>query len=137
MSIETTPHYDDVYKAMADAHRRRIVSALTQRSMVAGELASLVQLAPNALSFHLKWLRSAGVISMRREGRYLRYRANAPVLQAWQTHVTGAFRLAAAPEFEPVGLSQMRPAPLEPPRQQAAETRVDLPEHEPLPTELL
>ena len=137
MSGETTLHYDDVYKAMADDHRRRIVAALTRRSMVAGELASLVQLAPNALSFHLKWLRSAGMISMRREGRYLRYRANEPVLQAWQSHVTGAFRLAAPPEFDPIERPAMPGPSSEPPLRPIVEPATDLPQQEPLPTELL
>lgn len=83
--------YDDIFKAMADPHRREILSSLTHGPMVAGELARQVQLAPNALSFHLKWLRSAGLVSMRREGRFLRYAANRAAVTDWQAHVTQSF----------------------------------------------
>ena len=59
---------------------------------MAGDLARRVGLAPNALSFHLKWLRSAGLIDMKRSGRHLWYHLNAPRLSAWQDHVNSSFR---------------------------------------------
>jgi DNA-binding transcriptional ArsR family regulator len=79
--------YDEVFKALADPHRRRIVSALMRRSMVAGELASLARLAPNAASFHLKWLKSAGLVTVHREGRFLRYQLDAEALWGWRAHL--------------------------------------------------
>ena len=79
--------YDDMFKALADGHRRQIVAALRRGPKVAGELARLVGLAPNAVSFHLKWLRSAGLVSVRREGRYLRYHGNERALADWQARV--------------------------------------------------
>lgn len=84
--------YDDLYKALADEHRREIVTALCEQPVVAGDLARRVGLAPNALSFHLKWLRSAGLIDMQRRGRHLWYHLNAPKLSAWQDHVNSSFR---------------------------------------------
>lgn len=44
--------------------------------MVAGELASSLDLAANTLSFHLKAMLHAGLLSVTQEGRFLRYRAN-------------------------------------------------------------
>lgn len=84
--------YDELYKALADEHRREIVTALCEQPVVAGELARRVGLAPNALSFHLKWLRSAGLIGMQRRGRHLWYHLNGAALDTWRQHVNAAFR---------------------------------------------
>ena len=43
---------------------------------VAGELSSALDIAPSNLSFHLKALSHADMVSARAEGRFLRYRAN-------------------------------------------------------------
>jgi DNA-binding transcriptional ArsR family regulator len=83
--------HDAIYKAMADEHRRTILMTLCREPLVAGELAQLVGLAPNALSFHLKWLKSAGLVSVDREGRFLRYRANPNLLSEWARHILSTF----------------------------------------------
>lgn len=83
--------HDAIYKAMADEHRRKILMTLCRESLVAGELAQLVGLAPNALSFHLKWLKSAGLVSVDREGRFLRYHANPDLLSEWARHIQSTF----------------------------------------------
>lgn len=82
---------DAVFRAMADSSRRRILSALCRGPQVAGELGRLVGLAPNAVSFHLKWLKAADLITSRREGKYLWYEANGELLADWKTHVKSAF----------------------------------------------
>ncbi len=87
---------DRVFKALADESRRNILSALCREPMVAGELGRLVGLAPNAVSFHLKELKSADLVSIRREGRYLRYQINAVVLADWLMHVREVFEHSAA-----------------------------------------
>ncbi len=98
---------EDVFKALAEGHRRRILSALCAGPMVAGELGRLVGLAPNAVSFHLKWLREAGLVSVQRQGRCLRYHANAAALAEWQTHVESLFATATA--SGPAGGMRMAP----------------------------
>lgn len=81
----------DVFRALADAHRRRILSALCGKPMVAGDLGRLVRLAPNAVSFHLKELREAGLVRVEREGRFLRYHADSDVLNQWRSRVEELF----------------------------------------------
>ena len=44
--------------------------------VAAGDIARELDLAPNALSFHLKDLAHVGLIASRQEGRYLIYSAN-------------------------------------------------------------
>lgn len=48
--------------------------------MVAGELATALAVAPNTLSFHLKAMLGADLLSVAQEGRFLRYRANIPLM---------------------------------------------------------
>lgn len=46
--------------------------------LAAGDIARALELAPNALSFHLKDLAFAGLVSSRNVGRYVIYGANFP-----------------------------------------------------------
>ncbi len=47
---------------------------------VAGELAKELNIAPNSVSFHLKALLAAQLVSVQQEGRFQRYRANIPLM---------------------------------------------------------
>lgn len=56
--------------------------------LVAGEIAAALELPPTNLSFHLKALAQAGLVTASQEGRFLRYRANLSLmveLIAWLT----------------------------------------------------
>lgn len=44
--------------------------------MVAGEIAATLNVPPTNLSFHLKALTQAGLLTVEQEGRFQRYRAN-------------------------------------------------------------
>ncbi|EQB2597945.1 ArsR/SmtB family transcription factor [Aeromonas salmonicida] len=55
---------------------------------VAGELSSSLDIAPNTLSFHLKAMLHAGLLSVEQEGRFLRYRANIPLMLALISYLT-------------------------------------------------
>jgi DNA-binding transcriptional ArsR family regulator len=43
--------------------------------MAAGEIASILKLAPNTLTFHFDRLKGAGLVTVRREGRSMIYAA--------------------------------------------------------------
>ena len=67
----------DVYKALADPTRRKILDELTERSgqtlfELCSRLATKHQLASSrqAISQHLEVLEDVGVVETRREGRY-------------------------------------------------------------------
>jgi DNA-binding transcriptional ArsR family regulator len=67
----------DVFKALADPTRRRILDELTERNgqtlfEICSRLATKHQLASSrqAVSQHLELLESAGLIETKREGRY-------------------------------------------------------------------
>lgn len=126
-------HDDDIYKALADVHRRRIVSALCLEPRVAGDLGKLVGLAPNAVSFHLKVLQHAHLVVVRREGRFLRYHVNEPVLRDWQKRITGLF--SGSPAYDALASTKPRPSGDDSPAPQPPDAVNESEDR--LPTELL
>ncbi|PKG40925.1 ArsR/SmtB family transcription factor [Psychromonas sp. Urea-02u-13] len=58
----------------------RLLVKAGNQGKVAGELAQLLEVAPNTLSFHLKAMLHSNLVSVTKEGRYLRYRANLPMM---------------------------------------------------------
>lgn len=56
------------------------LSAMGTKGMIAGDLAKQLGLAPNNLSFHLKTLSQAQLITSLQEGRFVRYYANLPLM---------------------------------------------------------
>ncbi len=54
----------------------RLLVKLGPEGMVAGDIATTLGLPPTNLSFHLKALSHAGLVTAEQEGRYQRYRAN-------------------------------------------------------------
>ncbi|NLC24126.1 MAG: helix-turn-helix transcriptional regulator [Oxalobacter sp.] len=48
--------------------------------LVAGQIARQLDIPSTNLSFHLKAIMHAGLVSMEKEGRFVRYRANIPLM---------------------------------------------------------
>lgn len=63
----------EVLKALADDNRARIVLALQGRALCVCQIVELVQLATSTVSEHLMILKQAGVVSARKEGRWVYY----------------------------------------------------------------
>ncbi|KRM71725.1 autorepressor SdpR family transcription factor [Lacticaseibacillus brantae] len=68
-------------KAIADPIRRRILELLRTRSYSAGELAAQFDLQQATISYHLKLLKQAGLISERRDKNFIYYDLNASVFE--------------------------------------------------------
>jgi DNA-binding transcriptional ArsR family regulator len=66
----------DIYKAIADPTRRRILDLLAECERPVGELAAPFRMSQPAISQHLRVLREAGLVRERRVGRERRYRLN-------------------------------------------------------------
>ncbi|MEO3986881.1 ArsR/SmtB family transcription factor [Plesiomonas shigelloides] len=77
------PTATKVFESLASGIRLDVWRLLVKaglNGMVAGQLATELDLAPNTLSFHLKAMLHAGLVSVEQEGRFLRYRANIPLM---------------------------------------------------------
>lgn len=66
---------DELLRATASRHRRRILYEVWDRERGAGELAEELGLAPASVSEHLKVLRKTGLVTMRIDRTYRLYRA--------------------------------------------------------------
>jgi DNA-binding transcriptional ArsR family regulator len=72
----------DVFNAIAEPRRRRIVDALASgRAHAVGELVKALRMTQPAVSKHLGVLRRVGVVSAHKHGRHRLYRLNAEELK--------------------------------------------------------
>jgi DNA-binding transcriptional ArsR family regulator len=62
-----------ILKAMADPVRARILYALTQEALCVCELATLLDMSLPAVSHHLKLLTTAGMLRVRKQGKFACY----------------------------------------------------------------
>jgi len=72
-----------IFESLSSGWRLEAFRLLVRKGpegMVAGDIAAALDLAPSSLSFHLKALAHAGMVSVEQEGRFLRYRANLPLM---------------------------------------------------------
>ncbi|MER5545980.1 metalloregulator ArsR/SmtB family transcription factor [Streptomyces sp. NPDC002589] len=71
-----------VLKAVADPSRYRLLWALSERELPVSRLAELIEAHVAATSQHLSKLRAAGLVTSRREGTRIFYRATGPRVRA-------------------------------------------------------
>ncbi|WP_428935153.1 ArsR/SmtB family transcription factor [Streptomyces sp. ACT015] len=71
-----------VLKAVADPSRYRLLWALSERELPVSRLAELIGAHVAATSQHLAKLRAAGLVSSRRDGTRIFYRAAGPQARA-------------------------------------------------------
>ncbi|TFH87774.1 transcriptional regulator [Billgrantia azerbaijanica] len=79
--------------ALAHPVRLAVVRRLVEAGppgLTAGQLGEPLDVSPNTLSFHLQKLTQAGLVTSRREGQYIRYRARFDELLDLVDHLVGA-----------------------------------------------
>jgi DNA-binding transcriptional ArsR family regulator len=76
----------EVFEALADPTRRRIVELLARRERSAGQVAAQFDVSRPAISRHLRVLREAGVVDVREVAQQRIYRLDTRTLhraEAW------------------------------------------------------
>lgn len=71
--------------ALAQTTRLRVFRAIVgagPHGLQPGQLSQALDMPANTLSFHLKELLHAGLVSVQREGRFLRYQADMQAMQS-------------------------------------------------------
>jgi len=83
-NAEQVAKFADMFSAMWTEARLRIMQLLLSahpEGMVVGELQEELDIPNSTLSYHLDKLRNEGLVQVRRESTFLRYKANTEALQ--------------------------------------------------------
>ncbi len=86
---------NQVYKALADPTRRRILELLREKDMTAGDLAANFSLTKPTLSKHFSILQNAGLIHGDKAGTTITYRLNVSVLEEAMLAMLNTFKIDA------------------------------------------
>lgn len=76
-------------KAIADPVRRQILELLKTKQYSAGEIADQFELTKATVSYHLKLLKQANLISEHKQKNYIYYELNASVFEEVLTWIYG------------------------------------------------
>lgn len=80
-----------VFESLASGVRLDVYRLLVKagpQGLVVGEIGSALEVPPTNLSFHLKALSQAQLVTVVQEGRYQRYRANLALMQELIAYLT-------------------------------------------------
>lgn len=72
-----------IFESLSSSIRLDVFRLLVKKGpegMVAGEISTALDVPPTNLSFHLKALTQARLLSVQQEGRFQRYRADIPLM---------------------------------------------------------
>lgn len=89
---------NDVFKALADPTRRRILQLLQNGEMTAGELAEHFDMAKPSVSHHFNVLKQADLVTSRREGQQIYYGLNTTVAEDVLAMLWDLFATRGSPE---------------------------------------
>lgn len=80
MKIKTATTIFEVLASEVRLSIFRLLVKYAPEGLVAGEISQMLDIPKTNLSFHLKNIMYSGLVSMEREGRNTRYRANIPLM---------------------------------------------------------
>ena len=87
IDAEMTAQVAEIFKALADPTRVRILHALLHAELCVGDLAAVLEMSESAVSHQLRLLRGLRVVRARREGKLVFYALD-------DEHVTRLFQLS-------------------------------------------
>ena len=80
--------FEQFFKALADHTRLRVIHLLGEEEVCVCSVVAALQTSQPKISRHLAYLRRAGLVSARREGKWMHYR----VIEPLDTHAAEIFR---------------------------------------------
>ena len=82
----------EILSALADENRRKILSKLKEGKISSGDLAIVLEMTPQALSYHLSKLKKANLLYETRYKNFIYYELNLTVLDEaiiWMSNLRG------------------------------------------------
>lgn len=73
LADETATRTAELFKALADPTRLRIIGLLAQAEICVGDLHGMMGMSQPAISHHLRILRNLRLVKSRKEGRHVYY----------------------------------------------------------------
>jgi ArsR family transcriptional regulator len=74
----TTAGLDLLFRALADPTRLRLLNLIADREICVCYLVEILRMSQPKVSRHLAYLRRAGIVASRREGKWMHYRLAMP-----------------------------------------------------------
>jgi len=93
VSRATCCDFNDFVKAMADETRQRILTALQAGEMSESDIVARLDVKQPTISHHLALLRRANLVSVRRQGKYVFYRANLACVTKGCSEILSHFKI--------------------------------------------
>lgn len=72
---------NDIFKALADPTRRKILRMLREGDLSAGEIADAFHISKPSISHHLNLLKQAGLVLSEKQGQNVYYSLNTTIFQ--------------------------------------------------------
>lgn len=72
---------NQLFKALNDDTRRKILMLLKEKDLNAGEIADHFDISKPSISHHLELLKSAELVSSQKQGQYVIYSINTTILE--------------------------------------------------------
>lgn len=82
-----------LFQALADPTRRQILTMLNEGDKTAGEIGAAFSISAPSISHHLNVLKSANLVTTRRNGQQIIYSLNTTVVQELMQTVMSLFQI--------------------------------------------
>ena len=79
--MNTLSTQNNIFKALSDPTRRKILHLLKEKDMTAGEIAECFNISKPSISHHLNLLKQAQLVIDERQGQNIHYSLNTTVFQ--------------------------------------------------------
>lgn len=93
--VESLARHAELFRALSDQRRLRVLDLLRAGEQCVCDLQSALDCGQSLLSFHLKTLRDAGLVTVRKEGRWAYYQLDTRALEHAESAVA-AYRVPAS-----------------------------------------
>jgi ArsR family transcriptional regulator len=75
---QNSPSLDLLFRALADPTRLRLLNLIADREICVCYFVEILRISQPKVSRHLAYLRRAGIVASRREGKWMHYRLATP-----------------------------------------------------------
>ena len=97
---QTNSSLDVLFRALADSTRLRLLNLIADREICVCYFVEILNISQPKVSRHLAYLRRAGIVASRREGKWMHYRLVTPKDQAAASILSETLKhLRAKPEL--------------------------------------